>query len=94
MSNFDFLGKGLEILCIIFQEKCISYYTLLTDQISLSDCLYSLRYLAICVNATVCSPDCDVIDFEINLVLLIKPFFYMTKKSKQKCKYLENEKNF
>ena len=35
-----------------------------------------------------------VINFEINLLFLIKPFFYMTKKSRQKCKYLENEKNF
>ena len=33
-------------------------------------------------------------DFEINLIFLIKPFFYMTKKSIQKLKYLENEKIF
>ena len=34
---------------------------------------------------------CDVINFEINLIFLIKPFLYMTKKSRQKFKYLENE---
>ena len=34
---------------MIFQEKCFSCYILLTDQISLSDCLYFSRYLAICV---------------------------------------------
>ena len=28
-------------------------------------------------------PACDVINFEIKLVFLIKPFFYMTKKSRQ-----------
>ena len=44
--------------------------------------------------ATVCFPYCDTINFEINLVLLIKPFFYMTKRSGQKFKYLENEKSF
>ena len=42
--------------------------------------------------AIVCFPGCDVINFEINLISLIKPFFYMTKKSRQKFKYLENVK--
>ena len=31
-------------------------------------------------------------NFEINLIILIKPFFHMTKRSKQKFKYIENEK--
>ena len=31
---------------------------------------------------------------EINLIFLIKLFFYMTKKSRQKFEYLENEKSF
>ena len=78
---------------MIFQEKCFSRYILLTDQISLSDCLYFLRYLAICL-AIVYFPGCDVINLEINLIFQIKPFFYMTKKSRQKLKYLENEKSF
>ena len=34
--------------------------------------------------AIVCEPSCDVINFEVNRVFLIKPFFYMTKKSRQK----------
>ena len=42
----------------------------------------------------VCLPGCDVINFEINLIFLIKPFCYKTKKSCQKRKYLENEKSF
>ena len=29
-----------------------------------------------------------------NIILLIKTFFYMTKKSRQKFKYLENKKRF
>ena len=32
--------------------------------------------------------------FEINLVFLIKPFWYMTEKPRQKLRYLENEKSF
>ena len=42
----------------------------------------------------VCQPGCDVIKFEINLIFLIKSLCYMTRKSKQKLKYLENEKSF
>ena len=45
-------------------------------------------------NATVSFPGCDVINFEINLIFLIKPFFYITKKSIQTFEYLENEKRF
>ena len=40
----------------------------------------------------VCFPGCDVIKFEINLIFLTKLFFYMTKKPRQKFKYLKNEK--
>ena len=29
-------------------------------------------------------PDCDIINFEINLIFLFKPFSYMTKKSQGK----------
>ena len=37
------------ILCMIFQQKCFSCYILLSDQISLSGCLYFLRYWAMSV---------------------------------------------
>ena len=37
------------MLCIIFHKKCFSCYILLTDQISLSHCLYFSKYWAICV---------------------------------------------
>ena len=40
--------------------------------------------------AIVCFPVNNVVNFEINLIFLIKP----TKKSRQKCKYHENEKSF
>ena len=42
----------------------------------------------------VCSTGCKVIKLEVNLVFLIKPLCYMTKKPRQKFKYLENEKSF
>ena len=54
MLNFNFSEKGLGLvssphLVYDFQEKCYSCQILLTDQISLSDCLYFSRYWAICV---------------------------------------------
>ena len=54
MLNFDFLDKGLGTVSPAhfvydFSKKCSSCYILLTDQISLPDCLYFLRYWAICV---------------------------------------------
>ena len=36
----------------------------------------------------------SAIIFDINLNFLIKPFFFMTKKSRQSFKYLKNEKSF
>ena len=42
----------------------------------------------------VCFPGFDIKNFEINLIFVIKPFYYMTKKSRQKFKYLENKKNY
>ena len=39
-------------------------------------------------------PGCDIINFKINLIFLIKSFLYITKKTRQKLKYLENEKSF
>ena len=51
MLNLDFLvwEEFLQhILCMIFRQKC-PFYILLTDQISLSGCLYFLRYWTIYV---------------------------------------------
>ena len=42
----------------------------------------------------VCQPDYDVINFEIKFIFLNKPFLHMTKKPRQKLKYLEKEKSF
>ena len=92
MLKFFFLEKFLRnILCMIFQEKCFSCYILLTGQVSLSLLLETLGNMCI---AIVCFPSRDVINFEINLIFLIKAFFCMTKNSRQKFKYLESEKSF
>ena len=47
----------------------------------------------VCI-ATVCFPECDVINFEINFTFPINLFFYMIKTCRQKSKYLESEKSF
>ena len=44
--------------------------------------------------AIVYYPGSDVTNFKTKLIFLIKPFFYMTKKSRQKFEYIENEKSF
>ena len=44
--------------------------------------------------AIVCFPGCDLINFEINLIFLIKQFFYRTKMLRLKFKDIENEKSF
>ena len=84
--------KDMEELCkdgLAFED----FETEITDQFH---CLiaFSSEILDIIRTAVICFPDCDVINFEINLIFRIKSFFYKTKKSKQKSKYLENEKSF
>ena len=54
MFKLNFAEKGVgiflhHIFCVSFEEKYFSCYILLTDQISLSDCLYFSKYWAICV---------------------------------------------
>ena len=75
------------------------YSDVITDQISLLDCFYFLRYWTIgivyrlyCI-IYVYYTRCNVINFEINLIFLIKLFFCMNKKSRQKLKYFEDKKS-
>ena len=88
--------KGFEtsFLRMIFQEKSFPCFILLTDRISFSGYLYFLRYWTIYELLLFCFPACDVISFEIKFSFLIKPFFYITKKSEQKYKYLKKKKSF
>ena len=96
MLSFDFLGKGLTLISATpfvhdFSRKINSCYILLTDKISLSDCYYFFRYLAMSVLQY---PICDLINFEIYVSLLIKPFTYINKNSEQNLRHLQKEKSF
>ena len=99
MLNFELFEKSLEIVSpshfvYDFSRKIfLTLYISLTDQILLPDCLFCSSYWTIFISI-VCFPGCDVIIFETKLIFLIKPFFYMTEKSRQKLKYVDNEKNF
>ena len=53
---------------MIPQEKIFSYYVLLTDQLSLSDCLYLLTYWAKYALQLFVSQLGHVINVEINLI--------------------------
>ena len=80
------------ILCMIFQEKYFACYIIWPKFI-----VWLLLFLKISGNmciVIICCPVPDVISFEIKYSFLIKPFFYITKKSEQKCQYLKNEKSF
>ena len=52
--------------------------------------LFLTIFYSTCI-ATACLPGCGVINFEINLICLIKPFCQKTKKSRKKLKYLEKK---
>ena len=79
---YDFIRKMFHMLYSINWPNFIAWLPLLLE-ILVNTCI-----------AIVCWPRCDVIDFQINLIYLMKPFSYMTKKSRQKFKYLDNEKSF
>ena len=71
-----------QIWCMIFQEKYFSFYMLLTDQTSLP-CFINLNMTSQILKLT--------LSFDLfNHV----SFFHMTKKSKQKFKYLQNKTIF
>ena len=95
MLNFNLLEKGLGIVSPLhfphtFSRKMfLVLYSIKWPNFFVSN----IRLYSMCI-AIVCWPSCDVINFEINLIFLIKPFFNITENSRQKFKYLENEKNF
>ena len=69
-----------------FWEKCFSCYILFDWPISMWLSSWDIgEYICI---AIVYFSGCDAINFEINLIFLIKLFFYMTKNSTQKFKRL------
>ena len=81
--------------CKKFEEKHVSGYILLTEQIlKLTGCLYFVKYWAICV-LQFCGPGSEIINFEISRFSLIKPFFVHDQKFKTKdLNILKTEKAF
>ena len=82
------------IFCMIFEEKYFSRYILLTDQMLLLHFLYFLRYRVICVLQLSIVQSVTQILMSIIDSLSSQRFFQITKKSAQKCKYLNNENSF
>ena len=79
---YEFLRKMFHMLCSINWPNFIVWLSLLAEILG-----------NMCITIA-CYPGCDVIKFEIKIIFLIKPFCYMTKKSRQKLNYLESEKSF
>ena len=99
MLNFNFSEKGLGLVSpphfvYDFSRKMF----LMLYSINWTNFIVWLSLLLkILVNmciTIVFQPSCDVINFGINLIFIINPFCYMTKKSRKKLKDLENGKNF
>ena len=87
MVNYDFLEKGLGIGFLThFLHDFSRKIFLILFSINWPNFIEILDILWITI---FCFPGCDVINLESDLILLIKPFFYMTRKSRQKFRYLE-----
>ena len=85
--NFDVLEKGLGIVSLPNVRNISRKMFLMIYSINWSNFIVWLPLLLeilgnMCI-AIVCFPLCDVTDFEINLIFLIKPFFYMSKMLRQ-----------
>ena len=99
MLNFGFLEKDLGIVSprhFVYNFIRKTFATLYS--INSPNFIFWLPLLLeilcnMCITI-VCFPGCGVINFENNLIFLIKTFFYICKKSRQKFKYLENKKSF
>ena len=88
MVNIDFLEKCQRLVSSPhFMYDFMSHVTFYF----LTDLLEILSNMCITI---VCKLGCDVIEFDVNHIILIKAFRCMTKKSRKKLKYLDNEKPF
>ena len=102
MLNFVFLDKGLGIISPAhfvhdFSTKMFPmlYFINWPNFIVWLPLLREI--LGGMCTATVCSPGCDVINFKINMIFLIKPFFIYDQKGQDKNLNIlrtKNEKSF
>ena len=99
MVNFNYPEKGLELVSLshfVYDFSKIMFLMLYSINWPNFNVWLPL-FLEILDNMCITFawyPGCDVIKFETNIIFLIQPFCCMTKKSRQKLKYLENEKSF
>ena len=95
MLNFDFLEKGLTVCSPHFVHDFSRKMFLIFYSVNWPNLIAWLRLILqnMCI-ATIYFQECDVKNLEINHIFLIKPFFYLTKKWRQKLQYLENKKSF
>ena len=89
MLNFDFLDKGLGIVSPAhFVHDFSTQMFLMLYSINWPNSIAWLSLLLeILVNMCIaffCYPGCDVLNFEINLIFLIEPFFLHDRKVKTK----------
>ena len=99
MLNFRFSGKGQEIFSTLhfvydFSRKM---FFMLFSIIWANIIVWLPLLLKILGNMLISIdffPDCDGINFEINLIFLIEPFFYMDKKSRQNLNILRTKRDF
>ena len=87
MLNFNFLEKGLWTVFLVHFDVSIKMFLMLCSIKWLNFIVwYSLlqEILGNMCFAIVCFPGCNFINFEVKLIFLFKPFFYMTEKSRQK----------
>ena len=96
MRNINFSEKGLGLISPSYLVYDFSRKNfLMLHSINWSNFIVCLTLLLeilgnMCIEI-VYSPGCEVINFEINFIFLIKPFWYMTRKWRQKLKYFENK---
>ena len=97
--NYDFLKNGLGMVSPShFVYDFSREMFLILYSINWSIFVVWLSFLLgilgkMCI-AIVFFPGLNAINFEIKLILLIQPFFYMTKMSIQKFEHLENKIRF
>ena len=77
-----------------FWRKYFCFHALLTDQISLPGCLYFVRCWALCVLQLFVKQVVTSKTLKITLSFESSRLSYMTKKSRQKFKFLVKEKSF
>ena len=99
MINFNFSGKGLGLVSLPhsvydYSRKMFHVLHSINSPNFIVWLPLLLEILGNMYITIVSLPGCDVVKVETNLIFLNKPFCYMTKKSRQKFRYLENKKSF